>query len=1040
MRKILISLVLILVQAAFAANDSLFELIKNENEAAILNYFDKNPSLNPNTKDKNDKSLLHHAVDADMETVAERLIAMGAEFTLDKRKRNVAFYAIENDNVALLDKFINKGIDPSYREQNGHDLCQYSVYQNSIKSFKYLDENGLCSIYYNDKRKNNHLTYAIKNKSPSIVKRILEIDSIAIGILDPFGNNLLLKAATADCAECFDMLLEKGLSADQENKSGLTIIDVLKYNRQEKYLQKVFQYKIDQEEKVENMFRGSSGAMLASTENTESAIEGLDADVAIENMNNGATTAPKCEDKYPIKKIVQVNIIETPYEVIIKTPVEVTYWATVKVTSTAVKTCWKSFEKVFNKCSLKKPWKCFDVTQIVRVPYDCSVKSVKDVYEKRIKTEFRDQVTNKVKRSIEKLEEYKRPLEYAACIAEKNLEDYSKAVGKSVQAVVDVHEAAFKLAKNDKEGAKKAFDRAKNKAKESIRHGGDVAESVGRVTYDVAGEVPVLFAATLSDKALGSHLVQSYEKRRDNISSEINKASQKAGIVLEASIQPENLGKIALVYAATTVGGPFGAAMANVLYDKIILKKDLSEKDMLKSFAIGAAAGYAAEGMQGLAEGQKAIDAYKHASYLSKIASGVTRNLVTDAGNVVLNNQSYTSKDLFKSLASGVSTVEVGNDAVAGIIESTLDGALQSVATQSIENNLDFSKIDFKEVEMALYQGLADGVTRESVHAIMDATLIKAIPESWKRADLKAIDAISDAFYEVLLSYEKYLQQERINFALQSLMVIDDQERVELINAMNKVDYDTKEEVARNVFGKSFKDLSAKEILSDDFNNQYQAKLIIAGNELIRSNKTFARIVELNGQFARNPASAAEILQQVGPATQTVLTVIATDASIPEPSDVVPAKWGALLLALGGAMIIDSVINDQDMSVREHTMTPPASDDSKGWELYNRALRGDKAAYYQYLNGADESSGTSIESKWSREPKSLQDKLTLEAALKHPKEAILIIESLNDPKFRGMEKWQYKTKSADGKDSVVHYVRDPKTGKLYDFKFKKHSE
>jgi hypothetical protein len=29
--------------------------------------------------------------------------------------------------------------------------------------------------------------------------------------------------------------------------------------------------------------------------------------------------------------------------------------------------------------------------------------------------------------------------------------------------------------------------------------------------------------------------------------------------------------------------------------------------------------------------------------------------------------------------------------------------------------------------------------------------------------------------------------------------------------------------------------------------------------------------------------------------------------------------------------------------------------------------------------------------------------------------------------------------SADGRDSVVHYVRDPKTGELMDFKFTKHS-
>lgn len=51
-----------------------------------------------------------------------------------------------------------------------------------------------------------------------------------------------------------------------------------------------------------------------------------------------------------------------------------------------------------------------------------------------------------------------------------------------------------------------------------------------------------------------------------------------------------------------------------------------------------------------------------------------------------------------------------------------------------------------------------------------------------------------------------------------------------------------------------------------------------------------------------------------------------------------------------------------------------------------------------------------------------------------------IIESLNDPAFKGMEKWSYSVKSENGLRSEVHYVRDPKTGRLMDFKFKIHAE
>jgi len=90
------------------------------------------------------------------------------------------------------------------------------------------------------------------------------------------------------------------------------------------------------------------------------------------------------------------------------------------------------------------------------------------------------------------------------------------------------------------------------------------------------------------------------------------------------------------------------------------------------------------------------------------------------------------------------------------------------------------------------------------------------------------------------------------------------------------------------------------------------------------------------------------------------------------------------------------------------------------------------------LKAAKESARVAkLASKWSRVPKSIQDRLALEAAKRG--EGIKVIEGLNDPRFKGMDKMEYKVKSADGLDSVVHYVRDPKTGKLMDFKFKKHS-
>ena len=74
---------------------------------------------------------------------------------------------------------------------------------------------------------------------------------------------------------------------------------------------------------------------------------------------------------------------------------------------------------------------------------------------------------------------------------------------------------------------------------------------------------------------------------------------------------------------------------------------------------------------------------------------------------------------------------------------------------------------------------------------------------------------------------------------------------------------------------------------------------------------------------------------------------------------------------------------------------------------------------------------------WIRTPGGLQDQMTLNAAKQGA--GTKIIDNLGDPEYLSMEKWEYKVKSNEGRDSVVHYVRNPQTGELMDFKFKKQS-
>jgi hypothetical protein len=77
------------------------------------------------------------------------------------------------------------------------------------------------------------------------------------------------------------------------------------------------------------------------------------------------------------------------------------------------------------------------------------------------------------------------------------------------------------------------------------------------------------------------------------------------------------------------------------------------------------------------------------------------------------------------------------------------------------------------------------------------------------------------------------------------------------------------------------------------------------------------------------------------------------------------------------------------------------------------------------------------ERNWVRGPSSIQDQMVLEAAKRG--EGRRIMGELGDVRFKDMEKFQLKVKSQAGRDTVVHYVRNPKTGELLDFKFKKRS-
>ena len=75
-----------------------------------------------------------------------------------------------------------------------------------------------------------------------------------------------------------------------------------------------------------------------------------------------------------------------------------------------------------------------------------------------------------------------------------------------------------------------------------------------------------------------------------------------------------------------------------------------------------------------------------------------------------------------------------------------------------------------------------------------------------------------------------------------------------------------------------------------------------------------------------------------------------------------------------------------------------------------------------------------VADKFRRTPTNLSEKLAMDEAMGGAGKKVM--SGLNDPKFKGMEKWQHVHRNPDGTITVIHYVRDPATGNLLDFKFK----
>jgi RHS repeat-associated protein len=69
-----------------------------------------------------------------------------------------------------------------------------------------------------------------------------------------------------------------------------------------------------------------------------------------------------------------------------------------------------------------------------------------------------------------------------------------------------------------------------------------------------------------------------------------------------------------------------------------------------------------------------------------------------------------------------------------------------------------------------------------------------------------------------------------------------------------------------------------------------------------------------------------------------------------------------------------------------------------------------------------------------RVPQNLSEELTMQEAKGGAGE--VVIKNLSDPRYKGWEKLQHVHRNSNGTNTTIHYIRDPNTSVITDFKFK----
>ncbi|MBF0299292.1 MAG: hypothetical protein HQK51_11265, partial [Oligoflexia bacterium] len=378
-------------------------------------------------------------------------------------------------------------------------------------------------------------------------------------------------------------------------------------------------------------------------------------------------------------------------------------------------------------------------------------------------------------------------------------------------------------------------------------------------------------------KNIAAPVLKNISKDLSQMVLKMDKFSDKGINYVEAAASFENVARIAIMaIASTPPGGPATTALANVLIDKYIVKKDLNSKELLKSFSLGYAAGYGADLLQSSA----AIQSLGQAG--ASMTASSARNVINDIGHVVVNDESYNSTKAITSILTGMATGAInatgssgrgiGSGATAGMsaigksgetLNDILRASANSAASEAIFEVVEENRLNLDTVADRGLEGASSGLVSTTVTQ-------KLTPEEMrKKLAMKmaeTVEGFKQALGELLPHLESESLQNKNNGESADKTGLSEDQKASLDKFVKEQDAAIKREIAKKFGVESYDKLTPEQLSSAKYQEAYKCEIenanlaAINNPALVDIEKAIKRYNgDLSGRDPQNIVAAAVV-------------------------------------------------------------------------------------------------------------------------------------------------------------------------------------